>query len=216
MSQKPCFPCAAKLSASTKDTSSNVSAGQRTDGKEESELKEEEKKETTSGAAEEKTEESNEEAKPDSKVKEEKPGESAASEADGGISAECRWKHKVLCFLRSDGEKSAEEKEKDKEAPAATEATDVKDKSEAADMKKGTRLSLYPRLAGLRAEHARLDAEGDSCRPHRGSQGREGCWEGGEGRRQGGGPPRERPAPSRAAPLHVQYRRRRLHRSVGL
>lgn len=36
-----------------------------------------------------------------------------------------------------------EEKEKDKEAPVATEATDVKDKSEAADMKKGT--SLYPR-----------------------------------------------------------------------
>lgn len=50
-----------------------------------------------------------------------------------------------------------EEKEKDKEAPAATEATDVKDKSEAADMTKGT--SLYPRLAGLsakRTETARL------------------------------------------------------------
>ncbi|XP_075884481.1 chromodomain-helicase-DNA-binding protein 3 isoform X5 [Nelusetta ayraudi] len=95
-------------SASTKDASPNVSAGERTDGNEESELKEEEKKETTAGPAEEKTEESEEEAKPDSKVKEEKP----------------------------DGEKSAEEKEKDKEAPAATEATDVKDKSEAADMKK--------------------------------------------------------------------------------
>lgn len=111
-----------------------------------------------------------------------------------GISIECRWKHKVLCFLRSDGEKSAEEKEKDKEAPAATEATDVKDKSEAADMKKGT--SLYPRLAGLFAKHARLEAEGDSCRPHRGSQGREGCWEGGQGHSQGGGSPRERQASS--------------------
>lgn len=69
-----------------------------------------------------------------------------------GISIECRLKHKVLCFLWSDGEKSAEEKEKDKEAPAATEATDVKDKSEAADMKKG--MSLYPRLAGLFAKRA--------------------------------------------------------------
>lgn len=68
-----------------------------------------------------------------------------------GISIECCWKHKVLCFLPSDGEKSAEEKEIDKEAPAATEATDVKDKSEAADMKKGT--SLYPRLARLLAKH---------------------------------------------------------------
>lgn len=57
----------------------------------------------------------------------------------------------MLCFLPSDGEKSAEEKEKDKEAPAVTGATDVKDKSEAADMKKGK--SLYPRLAGLFAKH---------------------------------------------------------------
>lgn len=74
-----------------------------------------------------------------------------------GILIECRWKHKVLPFLPSDGEKSAEEKEKDKEAPAATEATDVKDKSEAADMKKGT--SLYRRLVSLsakRTETARL------------------------------------------------------------
>lgn len=68
-----------------------------------------------------------------------------------GIFIECRWKHKLLCFLPSDGEKSAEEKEKEKEAPAATEVTDVKDKSEAADMKKGT--SLYLRLAGLFAKH---------------------------------------------------------------
>lgn len=32
----------------------------------------------------------------------------------------------------------AEEKEKDKETPAATEATDAKDKAEVADVKKGT------------------------------------------------------------------------------
>lgn len=62
----------------------------------------------------------------------------------------------MLCFPPSDGEKPAEEKEKDKEAPAATEATDVKDKSEAADMKKGT--SLYPWLARLSAKHTETPA----------------------------------------------------------
>lgn len=57
-----------------------MSAGQKTDGKEESDLKEEEKKETTVSPAEEKTEESKEEAKQDSKVKEEKPGENQKPE----------------------------------------------------------------------------------------------------------------------------------------
>lgn len=51
-----------------------------TDGKEESDLKEEEKKETTVSPAEGKTEESKEEAKQDSKVKEEKPGENQEPE----------------------------------------------------------------------------------------------------------------------------------------
>lgn len=145
------FLFATKLMAPIKETLPNVSAGQRTDSKEETELKEEQKKETTAGPAEEKLEESKEEEKPDQKVKEEKPGESRSQRGQRGILIECRWKHKVLCFLPSDGEKSAEEKEKEKEAPAATEVTDVKDKSEAADMKKGT--SLYPRLARLSAKH---------------------------------------------------------------
>lgn len=52
----------------------------------------------------------------------------------------CLWK--LQCFFPAEGEKAAEEKEKDKEAPAATEAADVKDKSEAADMKKGASLYL--------------------------------------------------------------------------
>lgn len=38
----------------------------------------------------------------------------------------------------AEGEKVAEEKEKDKEAPAAAEEMDAKDKSVAADLKKGT------------------------------------------------------------------------------
>lgn len=41
-------------------------------------------------------------------------------------------------FSPAEGEKVAEEKEKDKEAPAAAEGTDAKDKCEAADLKKGT------------------------------------------------------------------------------
>lgn len=57
-----------------------MSTGQRTDGKEETDLKEEEKKETAAGPAEEKPEESKEEAKPDHKVKEEKPGENVQPE----------------------------------------------------------------------------------------------------------------------------------------
>lgn len=71
---------AAKLTAPAKDTSPNASAGQRVDGKEETELKEEERKETTAAPAEEKPEESKEEAKADQKVKEEKPGESVQPE----------------------------------------------------------------------------------------------------------------------------------------
>lgn len=50
-----------------------------------------------------------------------------------------------MIFL-PDAEKTGEEKDKEKEkreeTPAATEATDAKDKSEAADMKKGTFHSL--------------------------------------------------------------------------
>lgn len=70
----------AKLTTPSKDTSPNISACQRADSKEETELKEEEKKETTAGPTEEKPEESKEEAKQDQKVKEEKPGEDVQPE----------------------------------------------------------------------------------------------------------------------------------------
>ncbi|XP_076581633.1 chromodomain-helicase-DNA-binding protein 3 isoform X2 [Chaetodon auriga] len=97
-----------ELSSSTKETSHNASPGQKTEGKEGSDLKQEEKKETSDTPTEEKKEESKEETKQDTEVKEEK----------------------------SDGEKAAEEKEKDKETPTAPEATDAKDKAEVADVKK--------------------------------------------------------------------------------
>ncbi|CAK6952948.1 chromodomain-helicase-DNA-binding protein 3 isoform X5 [Scomber scombrus] len=102
-------------------SSQNASPGQKTEGKDESDVKEEEKKETTDAppatteekkAQEESKEESKQTTKQDTEVKEEK----------------------------SDAEKTGEEKDKEKEkreeTPAATEATDAKDKSEAADMKK--------------------------------------------------------------------------------
>lgn len=87
--------CVSKLSTSTKDTSPNVSTGQKTDGKEESDLKEEEKKETTISPAEEKTEEGKEEAKQDSKVKEEKPGKNQKPERLTRYFNKCRPKHKL-------------------------------------------------------------------------------------------------------------------------
>lgn len=79
---KPKFDCP-QLSSSAKDTSQTSSPGQKTDSKEETELKEEEKKEDTPAAAaatEEKKEESKEDAKQstakqDADVKEEKSGE---------------------------------------------------------------------------------------------------------------------------------------------
>ncbi|XP_073330820.1 chromodomain-helicase-DNA-binding protein 3 isoform X2 [Pagrus major] len=98
-----------ELSSLTKETSQSASPGQKTEGREESDLKEEEKKETTDApSTEDKKEESKEDAKQDTEVKEEK----------------------------SEGEKASEEKEKDKETPTATEATDAKDKTEVADVKK--------------------------------------------------------------------------------
>ena len=57
-----------------------------------------------------------------------------------------------MIFL-PDAEKTSEEKDKEKEkreeTPAATEATDAKDKSEAADMKKGKSHSLKSRKKQL-------------------------------------------------------------------
>ncbi|XP_042257215.1 chromodomain-helicase-DNA-binding protein 3 isoform X1 [Thunnus maccoyii] len=102
-------------------SSQNASPGQKTEGKDESDVKEEEKKETSDAPAatteekkvqEEGKEETKQTTKQDTEVKEEK----------------------------SDAEKSGEEKDKEKEkreeTPTATETTDAKDKSEAADMKK--------------------------------------------------------------------------------
>ncbi|XP_070711097.1 chromodomain-helicase-DNA-binding protein 3 isoform X1 [Pempheris klunzingeri] len=112
---------AEERSSSAKETSQNASSGHKSEGKEESDQKEEEKKETTDAPAaateEKKVQEENKEdtkqiTKQDSDVKEEKP----------------------------EREKAGEEKEKDKEkreeTPAATEATDAKDKTEASDVKK--------------------------------------------------------------------------------
>ncbi|XP_056225042.1 chromodomain-helicase-DNA-binding protein 3 isoform X1 [Seriola aureovittata] len=101
-----------ELSSSTKETPQSASPGQKTEGKEESDLKEVEKKEMTDApaAGQESKEETTQTSKQE--LKEEK----------------------------SEGEKAGEEREKDKEkrdeTPAATEATDAKDKPEAADVKK--------------------------------------------------------------------------------
>ncbi|XP_026171023.1 chromodomain-helicase-DNA-binding protein 3 isoform X2 [Mastacembelus armatus] len=110
-----------ELSSSSKETSQSASPGQKSDGKEEGDLREEEKKETNdtpaAGSEEKKVQEESKEelkqsSKQDAEVKEEK----------------------------SEGEKAGEEKEKDKEkrdeTPAATEATDAKDKTEVSDVKK--------------------------------------------------------------------------------
>ncbi|KAM6959760.1 chromodomain-helicase-DNA-binding protein 3 isoform 1-T1 [Tautogolabrus adspersus] len=100
-----------EISSSTKEAFKTSSPGQKTEGKEESNLKEEEKKQTNDSPAAT-TEQSKEESKQDTDVKEEK----------------------------SEGEKCVEEKEKDKEKreeiQTAAEATDAKDKSDGADVKK--------------------------------------------------------------------------------
>ncbi|KAM7377244.1 hypothetical protein PAMA_013841 [Pampus argenteus] len=94
-------------------SSQNVSPGHKSEGRNESDLKEE-KKETTAEkrVQEEGKEETKHTTKQDTEVKDEK----------------------------SDAEKAGEEKNKDKEkreeTPTATETTDAKDKSEAADVKK--------------------------------------------------------------------------------
>ncbi|XP_074554981.1 chromodomain-helicase-DNA-binding protein 3 isoform X2 [Halichoeres trimaculatus] len=107
-----------ELSSSTKDTSQTSSPGQKTDSKEDTNLKEEEKKEETPAAA---TEEKKEESKDETKQ--------STTKQDADVKEE-----------KSEGEKSVEEKEKDKEkreeTQTAAEATDAKDKSEAADVKK--------------------------------------------------------------------------------
>ncbi|KAM6909031.1 chromodomain-helicase-DNA-binding protein 3 [Xenentodon cancila] len=107
-----------ELSFLSKETSQDASPSQKTDGREESGVKVDERKEAcdaSAASAEEKTEseESKEEpkqTKQEADVKKEKPEE----------------------------EKTAEEKEKDKhyETNTATDATNAKDKTEAADMKK--------------------------------------------------------------------------------
>ncbi|XP_028284488.1 chromodomain-helicase-DNA-binding protein 3 isoform X2 [Parambassis ranga] len=96
------------------ETSQNASPGQKTDSKEESDLKDDEKKGTADASTEEKKrtpegkEETKQASKQDTEVKEEKSG----------------------------GEKTGEEKEKEKREETITEATDAKNKMEAADMKK--------------------------------------------------------------------------------
>ncbi|XP_026209293.1 chromodomain-helicase-DNA-binding protein 3 isoform X3 [Anabas testudineus] len=103
-----------ELSSSTKETSQSASPGQKTEGKDESHLKEEEKKETTDTSSatteEERKEETKQTSKHDTEVKEEK-SEKAVEEKD-------------------------KDKEKRKETSTAAEAADPKDKTEAADLKK--------------------------------------------------------------------------------
>ncbi|GLD53796.1 chromodomain-helicase-DNA-binding protein 3 [Lates japonicus] len=110
-----------ELSSSTKDTLHSASPGQKTEGKDESDLKEVEKKETTdapAATAEEKKVQ--EESKEDTKQ---------TSKQDAEFKEE-----------KSEGEKAGEEREKDKEKrediPTVTEATDAKEKSDLADVKK--------------------------------------------------------------------------------
>ncbi|XP_071315588.1 chromodomain-helicase-DNA-binding protein 3 isoform X1 [Trachinotus anak] len=108
-----------ELSSSMKETLQSASPGQKTEGKEERDLKEVEKKETTDAPAaakdEKKAQESKEETKQtsnqDTEFKEEKSGEKA-------------------------GEEREKDKEKREESPAAMEASDAKDKSVVADLKK--------------------------------------------------------------------------------
>ncbi|XP_049923605.1 chromodomain-helicase-DNA-binding protein 3 isoform X2 [Epinephelus moara] len=105
-----------ELSSSTKDTSQSSSPSQKTEGKDDAELKEEEKKETTDAPAattEEKKvqEESKEETKQEMEVKEEKTGEKLAEEKE-------------------------KDKEKREESQTAAETTDAKEKTEVSDVKK--------------------------------------------------------------------------------
>ncbi|XP_033465887.1 chromodomain-helicase-DNA-binding protein 3 isoform X6 [Epinephelus lanceolatus] len=105
-----------ELSSSTKDTSQSSSPSQKTEGKDDADLKEEEKKETTDAPAattEEKKvqEESKEETKQEMEVKEEKTGEKLAEEKE-------------------------KDKEKREESQTAAETTDAKEKTEVSDVKK--------------------------------------------------------------------------------
>ncbi|KAL7374776.1 hypothetical protein ABVT39_006844 [Epinephelus coioides] len=105
-----------ELSSSTKDTSQSSSPSQKTEGKDDADLKEEEKKETTDAQAatsEEKKvqEESKEETKQEMEVKEEKTGEKLAEEKE-------------------------KDKEKREESQTAAETTDAKEKTEVSDVKK--------------------------------------------------------------------------------
>ncbi|XP_053199388.1 chromodomain-helicase-DNA-binding protein 3 isoform X5 [Scomber japonicus] len=102
-------------------SSQNASPGQKTEGKDESDVKEEEKKETTDA--------------PPATTEEKKTQEESKGESKQTTKQDTEVKEE-----KSDAEKTSEEKDKEKEkreeTPAATEATDAKDKSEAADMKK--------------------------------------------------------------------------------
>ncbi|XP_049425412.1 chromodomain-helicase-DNA-binding protein 3 isoform X6 [Epinephelus fuscoguttatus] len=105
-----------ELSSSTKDTSQSSSPSQKTEGKDDADLKEEEKKETTDAPAattEEKKvqEESKEETKQEMEVKEEKTGEKLVEEKE-------------------------KDKEKREESQTAAETTDAKEKTEVSDVKK--------------------------------------------------------------------------------
>ncbi|KAG7241601.1 hypothetical protein INR49_025521 [Caranx melampygus] len=110
---------AEELSSSAKETPQSASPGQKSEGKEESELKEAERKETSEASAAAKDQKKGQESKEETKQ---------TAKQDTDLKDE------------KSGEKPGEEKEKDKEkrddTPTATEATEAKDKSEVADMKK--------------------------------------------------------------------------------
>lgn len=137
-----------QLSSSTKEAPQNASPGQKSEGKEDGDLKEGEKKETSDAPAasteEAKAqEESKEEAKQASKqdeVKEEKSGEKKQQQGlDKLHLCDKIWHaqtHKIGdLFVFAEGEKAGEEKE---EISATAEAGDAKEKAEATDVKKGT------------------------------------------------------------------------------
>ncbi|XP_029310660.1 LOW QUALITY PROTEIN: chromodomain-helicase-DNA-binding protein 3 [Cottoperca gobio] len=125
-----------ELSSLPKDASQTASPGQKTDGKEDGDLKEVEKKGRTDGSPEEQKvqEESKEETKRDAEVKEEKSGE-----------------------------KAGEQKDKDKCEETATETTDGKDKSEASDVKREE--FKGEKDAGKELRAAKEDAPKGNVRP---------------------------------------------------